>query len=56
MRAFIKLRHVLASNAEFARKLEELEKSVAALDTDTKSGYRREAVSGVGSARGLNLT
>jgi hypothetical protein len=36
VRAFVRLRAMLASNAALARKLEALEKSVAALDTDTR--------------------
>lgn len=39
MRAFIKLRQVLASNADLARKLEALEKSVASLDARTKKQF-----------------
>lgn len=35
VRAFVKLREVLASNTELARKLEALEKSVATLDART---------------------
>jgi galactokinase/mevalonate kinase-like predicted kinase len=38
VRAFVKLREVLASNAELARKLETLERSVATLD----AGMRRQ--------------
>src|SRR5206468_11598137 len=36
VRAFVKLREVLASNSTLARRLETLEKSVAALDADTR--------------------
>lgn len=39
VRAFVKLRDVLASNTEFARKLEELEKSVATLDARTRKQF-----------------
>jgi hypothetical protein len=39
VRAFVKLREVLASNIELARKLEELEKSVATLDARTRKQF-----------------
>ena len=39
VRAFVKLREVLASNIEFARKLEALEKSVATLDARTRKQF-----------------
>jgi len=39
VRAFVKLRQVLASNADLARKLEALEKSVATLDARTRSQF-----------------
>lgn len=39
VRAFVKLREVLASNTELARKLEELEKSVATLDARTRKQF-----------------
>lgn len=39
VRAFVKLRAVLASNAEFALKLEALEKSVATLDARTRRQF-----------------
>jgi hypothetical protein len=39
VRAFVKLREVLASNAELARKLEALEKSVATLDARTRRQF-----------------
>ena len=39
VRAFIKLREVLASNVDLARKLEALEKSVTALDADTRKQF-----------------
>jgi hypothetical protein len=40
VRAFLKLREVLASNAELARKLETLERSVAALDANTRRQFQ----------------
>jgi hypothetical protein len=39
VRAFVKLRDVLASNTELARKLEALEKSVATLDASTRKQF-----------------
>jgi hypothetical protein len=39
VRAFVKLRQVLASNTELARKLEALEKSVATLDARTRRQF-----------------
>ena len=39
VRAFVKLREVLASNTEFARKLEALEKSLATLDVRTRKQF-----------------
>jgi len=39
VRAFVKLREVLASNTELARKLEALEKSVATLDARTRKQF-----------------
>jgi hypothetical protein len=39
VRAFVKLREVLASNTELARKLEALEKSVATLDATTRKQF-----------------
>jgi hypothetical protein len=39
VRAFIKLREVLASNTVLARKLEVLEKSVATLDARTREQF-----------------
>lgn len=39
VRAFVKLRQILASNADLARKLEALEKSVAALDAGTRKQF-----------------
>ena len=39
VRAFVKLRELLASNTELARKLEALEKSVATLDARTRRQF-----------------
>jgi phage regulator Rha-like protein len=39
VRAFVKLREVLASNTTLARRLESLERSVAALDSDTRKQF-----------------
>lgn len=39
VRAFVKLREILASNVELARKLETLEKSVATLDVRTRQQF-----------------
>jgi hypothetical protein len=39
VRAFVKLRQVLASNTALARRLETLERSVAALDADTRKQF-----------------
>lgn len=39
VRAFVKLRQVLASNTELAKKLEALEKSVATLDARTRRQF-----------------
>ncbi len=39
VRAFVKLREVLASNTELARKLEALEKSVVTLDAKTRKQF-----------------
>jgi phage regulator Rha-like protein len=39
VRAFVKLRQVLASNTELARKLEVLEKSVATLDAKMRKQF-----------------
>jgi ORF6N domain len=39
VRAFVKLREVLASHADLARKLEALEKSVASLDANTRRQF-----------------
>jgi hypothetical protein len=42
VRAFVKLREVLASNSTLARRLETLEKSVAALDADTRKQFDQQ--------------
>jgi hypothetical protein len=49
VRAFVRLRAMLASNAALARKLEVLEKSVAALDIDTRHRFDQvyEAILGL---------
>lgn len=49
VRAFVKLREVLASNSTLARRLETLEKSVAALDADTRKQFDQvyEAILGL---------
>ncbi|MGB8694548.1 MAG: hypothetical protein WCD08_13670 [Steroidobacteraceae bacterium] len=39
VRAFVKLREVLASHSELARKLETLEKSVASLNANTRRQF-----------------
>ena len=39
VRAFVRLREILASNADLARKLEALEKSVATLDAGTRQQF-----------------
>jgi hypothetical protein len=39
VRAFVRLRQLLASNAGLARKLEALERSVAALDANTRRQF-----------------
>jgi phage regulator Rha-like protein len=41
VRAFVKLRQALASNAALARRLEALEKSVSLLDTETRKEFTR---------------
>lgn len=41
VRAFVKLRQMLASNAALARRQEALEKSVAALDANTRQEFVR---------------
>ena len=49
VRAFVKLRQTLASNAELARRLRVLEKSVSALDADTRKQFDQvyEAILGL---------
>ena len=49
VRAFVKLREVLASNSTLARRLETLEKSLAALDADTRKQFDQvyEAILGL---------
>ena len=49
VRAFVKLRQALASNAAMARRLDTLERSVAALDTDTRKQFDQvyEAILGL---------
>ena len=49
VRAFVKLRQALASNAAMARRLETLERSVAALDSDTRKQFDQvyEAILGL---------
>jgi hypothetical protein len=49
VRAFVKLREVLASNTTLARRLESLERSVAALDADTRKQFDQvyEAILGL---------
>ena len=49
VRAFVKLRQALATNAAMARKLETLERSVAALDADTRKQFDQvyEAILGL---------
>ena len=54
IRAFVKMRQMLASNAAMAKRLETLERSVAALDQDTRQQFDRvhEAILGLmGPAR-----
>jgi hypothetical protein len=41
VRAFVKLRQILASNTDLARRLESLERSVAALDSNTRREFVR---------------
>ena len=53
VRAFVKLRELLASNSALAKRLETLERSVAALDSDTRKQFDQvyEAILGLmGSA------
>lgn len=40
VRAFVRLRALLEGNAQLARKLDELEKSVAVLDADTRRQFK----------------
>lgn len=40
VRAFVRLRAMLEGNAQLARKLDALEKSVAVLDADTRRQFR----------------
>ena len=49
VRAFVKLRQMLTSNAELARRLRILEKSVTALDSDTRKQFDQvyEAILGL---------
>ena len=49
VRAFVKLREVLASNTTLARRLESLERSAAALDADTRKQFDQvyEAILGL---------
>jgi ORF6N domain-containing protein len=49
VRAFVRLREVLASNTTLARRLETLERSVAALDSDTRKQFDQvyEAILGL---------
>jgi hypothetical protein len=52
VRAFVKLRQVLASNTALARRLETLERSVAALNADTRKQFDQvyEAILGLMNA------
>ena len=49
VRAFVKLRQVLASHSELSRRLQTLEQSVAALDADTRKQFEQvyEAILGL---------
>ena len=49
VRAFVKLRELLASNSALAKRLEALERSVAALDADTRRRFDQvyEAILGL---------
>jgi len=49
VRAFVKLREVLASNSTLARRLEALERSVASFDADTRRQFDQvyEAILGL---------
>jgi hypothetical protein len=52
VRAFVKLRQALATNTSMARRLETLERSVAALDADTRKQFDHvyEAILGLMAA------
>jgi hypothetical protein len=52
VRAFVKLRQVLASNTALARRLETLERSIAALNADTRKQFDQvyEAILGLMNA------
>ena len=52
VRAFVKLREVLASNSTLARRLEALERSVSALDANTRKQFDQvyEAILGLMSS------
>jgi hypothetical protein len=52
VRAFVKLREVLASNSSVAKRLETLERSIAALDADTRKQFDQvyEAILGLMSS------
>ena len=57
VRAFVKLRELLASNSALAKRLETLERSVAALDSDMRKQFDQvyEAILGLmGSAARKN--
>jgi hypothetical protein len=49
VRAFVKLREIVASNTALARRLEVLERSLAALDSDTRKQFDQvyEAILGL---------
>ena len=49
VRAFVRLRRVLASHVELTRELDELKRSVASLDADTKRQFDQvyEAILGL---------
>ncbi|MEZ5515757.1 MAG: ORF6N domain-containing protein [Steroidobacteraceae bacterium] len=55
VRAFLKLRELLSSNAELARKLDALEKSVASLDANTRRQFD-EVYSAILSLMGPDTT
>jgi hypothetical protein len=56
VRAFVKLREVLTSNSTLARRLESLERSVAALDSGTRKQFDQvyEAILGLMGPSGRN--